>query len=65
MPQYCPIDTVCVNQRDKLCQTKDLSAEMERINKEGFLSLLCRQYNDVLKIEVVVEMKIVKIFPMN
>ena len=50
---------------DEFCHTKDLSAEMERINKEGFLSLLCRQYNDVLKIEVVVEMKIVKIFPMN
>lgn len=50
---------------DEFCHTKDLTAKMERITKAGLLSLLCRQSLDGLKIKVVVEMKIVKIFPMN
>lgn len=50
---------------DQLCESKDLPTKMESISKSRLLSLLCGKSFDWFQIEVVIQMKIVKVLSVN
>lgn len=50
---------------NQLGQTEDFSTEMEGVAETRLLAFLSRQSFDGFQVEIVVEMEIVKVFPVN
>jgi len=54
---------VCVN--NQLGEPENLPAQVERVPKATLLPLLCRQRLDWLQIEVIVQVQVVQMLPVN
>lgn len=49
----------------KLAQTKNFTAQMERVSESGLFTLLCREGLDRLQVEVVVQVQVVQVLSVN